>query len=124
MVMKAMRAGTKPLMWIVVAAFVGTIVFAWGMDFTRRPSARGIIGEVDGKELKTDEYLLRLQNAYQQRQQQGKEVSEDEARKLRDNTFDQMVNSTLLTEVLREKHLNVTNKEVAEHLKRFPPSFR
>lgn len=121
MVMKAMRAGTKPLMWIVVAAFVGTIVFAWGMDFTRRPTARGIIGEVDGKELKTDEYLLRLQNAYQQRQQQGKEVSEDEARQLRDNTFDQMVNSQLLTEVVREKHLNVTNKEVAEHLKRFPP---
>lgn len=121
MVMKAMRAGTKPLMWIVVAAFVGTIVFAWGMDFTRRPAARGVIGEVDGTPLQTDEYLLRLQNAYQQRQQQGGDVSEDDARTLRDNTFDQMVNSQLLTEVVKDKHLDVTNKEVAEHLKRFPP---
>jgi parvulin-like peptidyl-prolyl isomerase len=119
--MKAMRAGTKPLMWIVVAAFVGTIVFAWGMDFTGRPAQRGIVGEVNGVELKTDEYLLRLQNIYQQRQQQGGEVTEEEARTLRDNTFNQMVNSYLLTEVVMDKNLQVTNKEVAEHLKRVPP---
>ena len=120
MVMKAMRAGTKPLMWIVVAAFVGTIVFAWGMDFTRRPTARGIVGEVNGAELKMDEYLLRLQNAYQQRQQEG-EVTEEEARKLRDDTFNQMVNSYLMNQVVKEKNLRVTNQEVAEHLRRFPP---
>ncbi len=122
MVMQAMRAGTKPLMLLVIAAFVATIVFAWGMDFTSRPAQRGVIGEVAGEELSLDEFSFRYQNALQQRQQQGQsEITEEEAQQIREQVFDQMVNSVLMRKLIDEKGLEVTNSELAQHLRRFPP---
>jgi len=121
MVMKVMRAGTKPILWIVVAAFVGTIIFAWGMDFTSRPAARGVVGEVNGVELKLDDYSFLYQNAIAQRQQQGGELSDEEALQLRDQVFEQMVQNHILTKLIRDLGLSVTNRELAEHLRRFPP---
>ncbi|GAB4323724.1 MAG: peptidylprolyl isomerase [Candidatus Zixiibacteriota bacterium] len=122
MVMQAMRAGTKPLMLLVIAAFVATIVFAWGMDFTSRPAQRGVIGEVAGEELSLDEYAYRYQNALQQRQQSGQgDITEEEAQQIRDQVFDQMVNSVLINQLIDDKDLRVTNSELAQHLRRFPP---
>lgn len=121
MVMKVMRATTKPIMWIVVAAFVGTIIFAWGMDFTARPSARGIIGEVNGRELRLDNYSFLYQNALAQHQQQQGDVSDDDAQRIRDDVFNQMVAAELMQEVLNKHGIRVSNRELAEHLRRFPP---
>lgn len=121
MVMKVMRAGTKPILWIVVLAFVATIIFAWGMDFTRRSVDKGIIGEVNGTPIKRDDYLANYQYALQQQQQQGKEVTDDLSQQLRDQVFNQMVANILMNDVVRKKHLQVTNAELAQHLRRFPP---
>ncbi|MEW5700934.1 MAG: peptidylprolyl isomerase [Candidatus Zixiibacteriota bacterium] len=121
MVMRVMRAGTKPILWIVVAAFVGTIIFAWGMEFTSRPGARGVIGEVDGEELKYDDYSLLYQNAVAQQQDQQKELTDEDFLRLRDDVFNQMVGSRLLRRVTEQAGLQVSNRELAEHLRRFPP---
>ncbi len=121
MVMKVMRAGTKPILWIIVAAFVGTIIFAWGMELTSRPSARGVIGEVNGKELKLDEYTMMYQNALDQQQKQRGELSDEDVRQLRNDIFKQMVASKILVAEVDRLGLKVTNSELAEHLRRFPP---
>ena len=121
MVMKAMRAGTKPVLWIIIAAFVGTIIFAWGMDFTRRATARGIVGSVNGNEMELDEYSYLYQNALDQEQRKRPELTEDDANRLRDQVFDQMVGSRLLRTETERLGLTVTNAELAEHLRRFPP---
>ncbi|MEW5875583.1 MAG: peptidylprolyl isomerase [Candidatus Zixiibacteriota bacterium] len=121
MVMKVMRASTKPVLWIVVAAFVGTIIFAWGMEFTSRQTARGIVGEVNGKELRLDDYSFLYQNALAQYQQQNGEVSDEDAQRLRDDVFEQMVSAELMQEVLNKHGITVSNRELAEHLRRFPP---
>lgn len=121
MVMKAMRQGTKPVLWIIIAAFVGTIIFAWGMEFTSRPTARGVVGSVNGTELRLDDYSFLYQNALAQQQQQAGDVSEEDATRLREDVFDQMVGSQLLRERTEKLGLEVTNAELAEHLRRFPP---
>jgi peptidyl-prolyl cis-trans isomerase D len=121
MVMRAMRAGMKPVLWIIVAAFVGTIIFAWGMDFTSRPAARGVIGEVNGKELKLDEYTLLCQNTIEQQQQQKGDLKDEDLRKIRDDVFSQMVAGRILRDYVDRLELEVTNSELAEHLRRYPP---
>ena len=93
MVMKVMRAGTKPILWIVVLAFVATIIFAWGMDFTRRPVEAGIIGEVNGTEISRDAYLTNYQYALQQQQQQGKEITDELSQQIRDQVFNQLIHA-------------------------------
>ena len=121
MVMKAMRQGTKPVLWIIIAAFVGTIIFAWGMDFTRQSTAKGIVGKVNGEELRLDDYSFLYQNALTQQQKQRGDVTEDEASRLREEVFDQMVGSQLMRQTTDKIGLKVTNAELAEHLRRFPP---
>lgn len=121
MVMKQMRQGTKPVLWIIIAAFVGTIIFAWGMDFTAPDTARGIVGTVNGEELRLDDYSFLYQNALAQQQQQRGDVSEDDATRIREEVFDQMVGSRILQQTTEKVGLEVTNLELAEHLRRFPP---
>ena len=121
MVMRYMRAGTKPILWIIVAAFVGTIIFAWGMDLTGRPGARGVIGKVGDQELKLDEYTLLCQNTIEQQQKQQGDLKDEDLRKIRDDVFNQMVASRILREHVDKVGLDVTNSELAEHLRRYPP---
>jgi parvulin-like peptidyl-prolyl isomerase len=120
MVMRALRTGTKPVLWILIAAFVGTIIFAWGMEFTRRPTARGIVGSVDGVDLRMEDYNMIYENALSQQQQKG-DVTEEQAAGIRDQVFDQMVGAQILRKVIDKLGLEVTNAELAEHLRRFPP---
>ena len=121
MVMKVMRAGTKPILWIIVAAFVGTIIFAWGMDFTGQPSSRGVIGMVNGTELKIDEYSLLCQNTIEQEQKQKGDLTDENLRQIRDDVFNQMVAGRILRAYVDKIGLDVTNSELAEHLRRYPP---
>jgi parvulin-like peptidyl-prolyl isomerase len=116
-----MRAGTKPILWIIVAAFVGTIIFAWGMDFTGNPGSRGVIGKVNGQELKLDEYALLCQNTIEQQQKQNGDLKDEDLRKIRDDVFNQMVAGRILRAYVDNIGLNVTNGELAEHLRRYPP---
>jgi peptidyl-prolyl cis-trans isomerase D len=117
MVMRVMRAGTKPILWIIVAAFVGTIIFAWGMDFTGQPGSRGVIGKVNGQELKLDEYSLLCQNTIEQQQKQKGDLKDEDLRKIRDDVFNQMVAGRILRAYVDNIGLNVTNGELAEHLR-------
>jgi parvulin-like peptidyl-prolyl isomerase len=119
--MKAMRQGTKPVLWIIIAAFVGTIIFAWGMDFTAQSTAKGIIAKVNGEELRLDDYSYLYQNALAQQQRQRGDVTDDDANRLREEVFDQMVGSQLMRQTTDKIGLKVTNAELAEHLRRFPP---
>jgi peptidyl-prolyl cis-trans isomerase D len=119
--MKQMRQGTKPVLWIIIAAFVGTIIFAWGMDFTAPDTARGVVGSVNGQDLRLDDYSFLYQNALAQQQQQRGDVSEDDATRIREEVFDQMVGSQIMQQTTEKVGLQVTNLELAEHLRRFPP---
>ena len=121
MVMRALRQGTKPVLWIIIAAFLGTIIFAWGMDFTAAPTVRGIVGKVNGEDLRLDDYSFLYQNALAQQQKQRGDVSEDDANRIREEVFDQMVGSQLMRQTTDRVGLQVTNLELAEHIRRFPP---
>jgi parvulin-like peptidyl-prolyl isomerase len=116
-----MRAGMKPVLWIIVAAFVGTIIFAWGMDLTSRPGARGVIGKVNGNELKLDEYTLLCQNTIEQEQKQKGDLKDEDLRQIRDDVFNQMIAGRILRDYVNKIGLDVTNGELAEHLRRYPP---
>jgi peptidyl-prolyl cis-trans isomerase D len=121
--MKAMRKMTKSIMWIVIAAFVGTIVFAWGMQFTGKKSKEyGLLGIINGTEI----HLTNFQRAYQQNlkkisQEYPDQVPEDVVKKVRDNTWENFVFEILMAEEIEKRGIKVSNREVYEYLKRYPP---
>jgi len=124
MVMRALRTSTKPIIWFVVLAFGGTIFLAWGMDLTRRPSEKGVIGEVAGRDIRDEEYRRVLDLMYYQKNQQnpGQELTEAEVRQIRDEAFNSIVQDILFTSEEKRLDLGLPDVEVVEYLRRFPPN--
>lgn len=56
--LKTMRKNTKIVLWIVIAAFLGTIVFAWGMQYTASQQMKNYVAKVNGEKITADEYLF------------------------------------------------------------------
>jgi len=125
MVMKAMRRGTKPIIWIVAAAFLGTIFLAWGMNLTSRPTEKGIIGQAGGQDIRDEQYRRVMDYMYYQHQQQnpGQELTESDVKKIRDDAFNTIVNDILFAQERRRLSLELPDIELVEHLRRFPPDF-
>lgn len=125
MVMRSLRRATKPVVWFVALAFVGTIFLAWGMDFTRRPGEKGIIGEVAGTDIMDEQYRQVLNYLYYQRNEQkpGEEMTDAEARQMREDAFSTIVNEMMFARERERLGLQLPDNEVVDHLRRFPPEF-
>ncbi|MFH0931527.1 MAG: peptidylprolyl isomerase [Candidatus Zixiibacteriota bacterium] len=119
--MKTMRKMTRSIIWIVIAAFVGTIVFAWGMQFTSRKSKEGVIAVVNGKDIPVQSFQYLYENKLKEAEKKEEEVTDQVAKNLRDQTWTELVDQTLLSQEVKERGIVVTNKELYEFMKRFPP---
>ncbi|MDP2959922.1 MAG: peptidylprolyl isomerase, partial [candidate division Zixibacteria bacterium] len=119
--MKTMRNMTRSIIWIVIAAFVGTIVFAWGMQFTSRKSKEGVIAVVNGKDIPVQSFQYLYENKLKEAEKKEEEVTDQVAKNLRDQTWTELVDQTLLSQEVKKRGIVVTNKELYEFMKRFPP---
>ncbi len=119
--MKTMRKMTHSILWIVIAAFVGTIVFAWGMQFTSRKSKQGVIAVVNGKDIPVQSFQYLYENKLKEAEKKEEEVTDQVTKNLRDQTWTELVDQTLLSQEVKKRDIVVTNKELYEFMKRFPP---
>lgn len=118
------RKFSKAFLYIVIAAFVGTIIFAWGADITRSKGEKGIIGEINGEEVDYQIYSRIVDNYYQQASQSSqREISQAEMIDIRNRAWSDLVTDLVYQQEFKHLNLNITNVELAEHLKRFPPQF-
>ena len=120
-VMKNMRNIIRPVMWIVVIAFVGTIVLVWGGDVTRSKYKRGIIGSVNGQEISAldfselyNEQLRRLGTEYE-------EMDEKTTKQVLDDTWNGLLRDVLLRQQAVKFKITVSDKELFEYMKVYPP---
>jgi len=119
--MKTMRKMTRSILWIVIAAFVGTIVFAWGMEFTSRKSKQGVIAVINGKDIPYQSFQYLYEQKLRDAEKKSDEVTDQVAKDLRDQAWSELVDQTLLAQEVKKKWIVITNKELYEFMKRFPP---
>lgn len=116
--MQDLREKTKWIMLVVALAFVGLMVFEWGMDISGRSAGAemGALGEVDGRPIHYQAYMEAYQNLYQQAQQQagGRQLSRDEIRQLEDMAFNQVVNQMLIQRELERRGIRVSDTEIRQ----------
>ncbi len=118
------RKFSKAFLYIVIAAFVGTIIFAWGADVNRPKGQKGIIGEIDGEEIDYQIYSRIVDNYYQQASRSSqREISSDEMLEIRNRAWVDLVTDIVNRHIYERLGLTLTNVELAEHMKRFPPQF-
>lgn len=121
-VMGKMREYTKVFLYILVLAFVGTIIFDWGMDVTGIKTQNNMIGEVNGKKLEA----LAFNNAFQQeldnlRQRSGSEPNESQVDFVRNQVWENMVRDALVSEEIRKRDIRATDAEVLHYIFDEPP---
>ncbi|HET6361834.1 MAG TPA: peptidyl-prolyl cis-trans isomerase [Gemmatimonadota bacterium] len=120
-----MRESTKVIMVIVAIAFVGLMVFEWGMDLSGRSSQQGTgtsLGSVNGAEITVDEYQRQYQILYEQAQSEAPEgLSRERLDQIEQQAWEDVVNLTLLRQEAEERGIRITDSELVEYIKYNPP---
>ncbi|HIC53286.1 MAG TPA: hypothetical protein EYO97_05595, partial [Gemmatimonadetes bacterium] len=122
--MRQMRDATKPIMIAVAFAFIGLMVFTWGMDITGQ-SALGIgdIGRVNGDAVTYDAWQAAYRNLYDQIQRsQEQPVTTQQNKEIEDAAFDEVVNQLLIGQELRRRGIRVTDQEIIQAAQLSPPA--
>ncbi len=119
--LKTMRNNTKIVLWVVIAAFLGTIVFAWGMQYTASEKMRNYVAKVNGREISSQEYDFYYDRAQRQWEQQNPNAEATEDLRLR---FHQQAWNDLVREVLQQQEMQrfgirVSDAEVVEFLQKY-----
>jgi parvulin-like peptidyl-prolyl isomerase len=122
--MRQMREATKPIMLLAAAAFVGLMVFQWGMDITGRSSgAFGEIGRVNGTAVTYDAYMASYRNLYDQVQRsQDEAITSQQNTEIEDAAFDEVVNQILVFQELDRRGITVTDGEIQQAAQYSPPA--
>jgi peptidyl-prolyl cis-trans isomerase D len=122
--MRQLRANTKWIMLITALAFVGLMVFEWGMDYSGRTAgaAGGIIARVNGENVTYEEYRVVYDNLYQQQQQMmAGSVPTAMIRQLEDAAFEQVIMQRLIEQELRRRGIGVSASEIRQAARFAPP---
>jgi len=121
--MRQMRENTKWIMLITATAFVGLMVFQWGMDITGRSGLSiGEIGSVNGTPVMYDAFNQTYRSLFDQVQaSQEDPVTSQQIRDIEDAAFDEVVNQLLIRQELRRRGIVVTNEELLTAARFSPP---
>jgi peptidyl-prolyl cis-trans isomerase D len=120
--MSKLREYTKTILWVVIVAFIGTIIFAWGKGgFRGDGKDRDLIGEVEGYEVRSREFFMLYDQLYRQVLDEKGEVTDEEEEHLRETTWAQIMNEILVQRWIEDLGLEVTDQELVEAIKSYPP---
>ena len=122
--MRQMRENTKWIMLITAFAFVGLMVFQWGMDITGRSGLSvGEIGSVNGVQVSYEEYNFTYRRLMDQVQNaQEDPVTSQQISDIEDAAWDEVVNQVLIRQELRRRGIDVTDDEVRNAARFSPPA--
>ncbi len=123
MVMRQMRENTKWIMLVTALAFVGLMVFQWGMDVTGITSGSlGEIGRVNRDPVQYEVYLATYRRLYDQVQSaQSEPITTLQNREIEDAAWDQVVDQILIRQELRRRGIDVTEEEIRQAARFTPP---
>lgn len=122
-VMQNMREYTKTILIILVLAFVGTIIFNWGMDITGLKTRQGVLGKVNGQEITLQQFNQAYSNQLEQyRQRTNSDLDENQTSYLREQVWDMFVRNILIDQAIKQKHIKATDQEIIYRLFNAPPA--
>ncbi|MFQ5601879.1 MAG: peptidylprolyl isomerase [bacterium] len=122
--MNNMREYTKTVLIILVLAFVGTIIFDWGMDISGLKTKQGVIGKVNGVEISArqyDEAFARELENYRNRT--GSDPPEELLDNLREQVWESLVRDILIQEAIAKNDIGASDQEILFKIYNDPPDF-
>jgi peptidyl-prolyl cis-trans isomerase D len=121
--MNVLRKYTKIVLWIVVAAFVATIFFVWGMDLGQRQQSveRTSAAVVNGEPISYEQFgQYWEQQSRQLFGQSEEEPTTQELQRLRNDLTESLIDNLLLRQLAARLRLTVQDEEVAARIYNTP----
>jgi peptidyl-prolyl cis-trans isomerase D len=121
--MTKMRENTAVILWILVLAFVATIIFSWGMggfDSQDGTTTSTVVGEVNGQELDIRRFESLVANRVNN---QGQEPDENAIRAARGTAWTDLVVLSLVEQELKRLDLEARDPEILDWVTAYPPAF-
>ena len=123
--MRQMRENTKWIIGIVALAFIGLMIFEWGMDMSGQSGAQltgGVVGSIDGDEVTFADYNRFYSQLYEQRQAQSEDpITAAENREIEEQAWEQLVTDRLLRREIERLDIRTTDEEVLQAARYAPP---
>ncbi|MCB9357294.1 MAG: peptidylprolyl isomerase [Calditrichaeota bacterium] len=116
------------VMWILVGAFVATIIFSWGMGgFSNSGSGAldGVVGKVGNTEILYDRYNRAVQDKLVQLRgdKPDQEITEQQIKQARQQVWDDMVRFELMKSYQEKWGIITSDDEVAYAVRNNPPDY-
>jgi len=120
---QSLRNNAAIIMWIVIVAFIATIVFAWGMDLSSHNRVKDTVGKVNGKEisLRNFERMVASEREKEREKNAGTEATAEQSRMMPRQVWQMEVSRILLNDVFSAMKIGASTEEVYEYIKRNPP---
>lgn len=119
--MTKLREFSTTFLIILVLAFVGMMVFEWGMDYTGMSRGQNNVGEVNGEKLTFEQFSEFYQQLYQnEKERSDAEIDETKLKSLRDQVWDQFVQRTLFSEEMQRLNITVSDSEIVHQIRHYP----
>lgn len=108
-------------MLLVLIAFICTIIFSWGGGgFSEKP--KDTVGVIDGENIPVSVYSRYYSNLYRQEQDKTEEdISPEKEKEIREKAWSQLVADFLINREVEKRKITVSNEELYEYLKMYPP---
>jgi len=121
--MRQMRENTKWIMLMTAIAFVGLMVFEWGMDITGQSSGGfGELGRVNGTPVTYELYQAAYRNLYDQvSNAQEEAITSAQNREIEEAAWNESVNQILVQQELARRGIRVSDQEIRDAARFSPP---
>jgi peptidyl-prolyl cis-trans isomerase D len=115
-IMTRMRDNMPTILFLLLIAFLVTIVFEWGMDYLGLRSGRSdFAGKINGKKVTIQEYNELVRTITEQTKAQGnKEPDEAELQRIREQAWQGLVTQRVIDEETKRLGIAVTDKEISD----------
>ena len=121
--MRQMRDNTKWIMLVTAIAFVGLMVFQWGMDITGQGGMSvGEIGKVNGTSIMYDDFNQAYRRLFDQVQNSQEDpVTTQQIKDIEDAAWSEVVDQALISQELTRRGIVVTDDEIRSAARFSPP---
>ncbi len=123
--MKTMRQNMKGILWVLILAFIATIVFSWGMGgFKGGGPQQGILAVINGVDITVDKFEDLIQQRYQfEKNKQEEDLSDYQVKQIRTEVWDELIRNILVEQEVAKLGIKVSDKEIAYMVQHNPPDF-
>lgn len=119
--MRTLRDNTHIVLWILILAFVGTIIFSWGMGGfdTLKEDGGSVVATVNGQDVPYQDYERLVANRLQQ---SGDQNDARMVMQARSQSWNDLINLTLERQLAKLLGIRVSDKEISDRIMYLPPA--